>query len=133
MCEKAFLILRSKYFLLQSLFMMMLSSDGERQEVLASSAAVDSAEATSVSGADSVQVPGRTDSTPLMQSEFDLPSLPARMTNAADGMGEAGIRRVLEGRFWSDSQRQDWIDRNNTIILRCFKSLEDEVDVLSGV
>ena len=26
MCEKAFLILRSKYFLLQSLFMMMLSS-----------------------------------------------------------------------------------------------------------
>lgn len=58
--------------------------------------------------------------------------LALRLNAEADGMGEAGIRRVLEGRFWPDSQRQDWIERNNTIILRCFKSLEDEVDVLSG-
>ncbi|GEM_PF-3700337 len=69
-------------------FMMMLSSDGEQQEVLASSAVVDSAKATSVSGIDSSQVSGRADSMPLVDSEFDLPSLPARMTNAADGMSE---------------------------------------------
>jgi glutathione S-transferase len=55
-----------------------------------------------------------------------------RLNALGDGICETGMRRVLEGRLWPDSPRQDWIDRANATLLRCFKSLEDEVDVLSG-
>lgn len=55
-----------------------------------------------------------------------------RLNALGDGMCETGIRRVLEGRLWPESPRQDWIDRANSTLKLCFKSLEDEIDALSG-
>ncbi|PIW28936.1 MAG: glutathione S-transferase [Rhodospirillales bacterium CG15_BIG_FIL_POST_REV_8_21_14_020_66_15] len=55
-----------------------------------------------------------------------------RLNALGDGMCETGIRRLLETRLWPDSPRQDWIDRANTVLGRCFKSLEDDADALSG-
>ena len=50
----------------------------------------------------------------------------------ADGMCETGMRRFLETRFWPDSPRQDWIDRANKGLARCFAALEDEAATLDG-
>lgn len=55
-----------------------------------------------------------------------------RLDALGDGMAETGIRRLLEFRFWSESPRQDWVDRANKGLNRCFASLEDEADVLKG-
>ncbi|MEQ8228439.1 MAG: glutathione S-transferase [Rhodospirillales bacterium] len=55
-----------------------------------------------------------------------------RLNALGDGMCETGIRRLLETRLWPDSPRQDWIDRANTVLGRCFTALEDDVDALSG-
>lgn len=55
-----------------------------------------------------------------------------RLNALGDGMCETGIRRLLETRLWPDSPRQDWIDRANTGLGRCFTALEDDVDALSG-
>ena len=53
-----------------------------------------------------------------------------RLNALGDGMAETGIRRLLEGRFWKESPRQDWIDRANKG--RCFKALEDDAGALAG-
>ena len=55
-----------------------------------------------------------------------------RLNALGDGMCETGIRRLLESRFWADSQRPDWIERATGILTRCFSALEDEASVLSG-
>lgn len=55
-----------------------------------------------------------------------------RLNALGDGMAETGIRRLLEGRFWKESPRQDWIDRANKGLGRCFKALEDDAGALAG-
>ena len=55
-----------------------------------------------------------------------------RLNALGDGMAETGIRRLLEGRFWKESPRQDWIERANKVLGRCFKALEDDAGALAG-
>ncbi len=55
-----------------------------------------------------------------------------RLNALGDGMLETGIRRLLEYRLFGDSVRQSWVDRANTTLVRCFASLENEVDILDG-
>ncbi|MEK9672697.1 MAG: glutathione S-transferase [Rhodospirillaceae bacterium] len=49
-----------------------------------------------------------------------------------DGISENGIRRLLEYRFWGDNIRQGWIDRSVDIMKRCYLSLENDIEQLSG-
>ncbi len=49
-----------------------------------------------------------------------------------DGVAETGIRRLLEQRQGGGSPRQGWIDRQNMVIGRILKTLEEDADSWSG-
>lgn len=49
-----------------------------------------------------------------------------------DGITDAGILRLLEGRRAEGEKSQGWIDRQTTVMNRGFDALENEIDELKG-